>query len=333
MNGKEEKITIKGVIENVVYHNDTNDYTVLEIIEGDSTLITAVGIMPMAFEGERVVLEGSYTFHKEFGQNFLTNRIIPEDIADNCADTSDRMILEIGPGIGCLTQELAMRYQKVVAIEIDRGLIPVLNKTLSEFDNITVINEDVMKVDLAELLAPYFERGKVSVCANLPYYITTPILMKLLESGLPFDYITIMIQSEVADRLCTAPGSKDCGAITSVLNYYGRPERLFRVGAHNFVPSPKVESSVIRIRLHKEKPCMPLDEALFFRTVKAAFEQRRKTLPNALAAGFGEISKDRLTAIITECGHSPDIRGEKLTVEQFCELSDKIYKEINKDTK
>ena len=275
----------------------------------------------------------SLNFRKEFGQNFLTNSCVVEDIADNCCDDAESTILEIGPGVGSLTRELAVRYKRVIAIEIDNGLIPVLKYTLGEFSNVTVVNKDVMKVDLAELLAPYFERGKVSVCANLPYYITTPILMKLLESGLPFDYITIMIQSEVADRLCTAPGSKDCGAITSVLNYYGRPERLFRVGAHNFVPSPKVESSVIRIRLHKEKPCMPLDEALFFRTVKAAFEQRRKTLPNALAAGFGEISKDRLTAIITECGHSPDIRGEKLTVEQFCELSDKIYKELNKDAK
>ena len=152
--------------------------------------------------------------------------------------------------------------------------------------------------------------------------------MKLLESGLPFDYITVMIQSEVADRLCTAPGSKACGAITSVLNYYGSPERLFRVGAHNFVPSPKVESSVVRIRLHKDKPYKPADETIFFRTVKASFEQRRKTLPNALSAGFGELTKEQLTDIITSCGHPADIRGEKLGVKDFCELSDAIYKAI-----
>ncbi len=270
----------------------------------------------------------SLNFRKEFGQNFLTNVSVVEDIADNCCEDCESTILEIGPGVGSLTRELAVRYKKVIAIEIDNGLIPVLKYTLGEFSNVTVINQDVMKVDLGELLAPYFERGKVSVCANLPYYITTPILMKLLESGLPFEYITIMIQSEVADRLCTAPGSKDCGAITAVLNYYGRPERLFRVGAHNFVPSPKVESSVIRIKLHEDKPCKPLDEAMLFRTVKAAFEQRRKTLPNALASGFGELTKDKLTEIITACGHSPDIRGEKLTVEQFCKLSDEIFKEI-----
>ncbi len=201
----------------------------------------------------------------------------------------------------------------------------MLKYTLGEFSNVTVINQDVMKADLGEILAPYFARGKVSVCANLPYYITTPILMKLLESGLPFEYITVMIQSEVADRLCCAPGSKDCGAITSVLGYYGSTERLFRVGAHNFIPSPKVESSVIRIKLHKQKPCIPLSEEIFFRTIRASFEQRRKTLPNALSAGFGELSKEELTAIIVDCGHAPDIRGERLTVEQFCALSDAIY--------
>ena len=271
----------------------------------------------------------SLNFRKEFGQNFLTNISVVEDIADNCCDDSESVILEIGPGVGSLTRELAVRYKKVIAVEIDNGLIPVLKYTLGEFSNVTVINQDVMKVDLAELLAPYFECGKVSVCANLPYYITTPILMKLLESGLPFEYITIMIQSEVADRLCTAPGSKDCGAITSVLNYYGRPERLFRVGAHNFVPSPKVESSVIRIKLHKDKPYKPLNEEIFFRTIKAAFEQRRKTLPNALASNFGEMTKERITGIVTLCGHSPDIRGEKLSVEQFCTLSDEIFMAIN----
>ena len=272
----------------------------------------------------------SLNFRKEFGQNFLTNISVVEDIADNCCDDADSTILEIGPGVGSLTRELALRYKRVIAIEIDNGLIPVLKYTLGEFGNVTVINQDVMKVDLAELLAPYFESGKVSVCANLPYYITTPILMKLLESGLPFDYITIMIQSEVADRLCTAPGSKDCGAITAVLNYYGAPERLFRVGAHNFVPSPKVESSVVRIALHKQKPVVPANEALFFRTVKAAFEQRRKTLPNALASGFGELSKDALTEAVISCGHSPDIRGEKLSVEQFSALSDAIGELLTK---
>ena len=265
-------------------------------------------------------------FRKEFGQNFLTNRMIVEQIADECTDYADSTILEIGPGIGVLTQELAMRYPSVVAVEIDRGLIPVLGYTLSECPAgvVNVINADVMKVDLADLLAPAFEKGPVSVCANLPYYITTPILMKLLESGLPFDYITIMIQSEVAARLCAAAGSKDYGAITAVLNYYGRAEKLFTVSAGNFLPAPKVDSTVVRIKLHEEKPYHPKDEKIFFRTIRHAFEQRRKTLPNALSAGFGEIPKDVLAEMIVSCGHDPNIRGERLDTAQFVELSNKI---------
>ena len=270
----------------------------------------------------------SLNFRKEFGQNFLTNNMVVEDIADNCCVDSNSTILEIGPGIGSLTSELARRYKNVVALEIDHGLIPVLKYTLGEFNNVTVINEDVMKADLETILAPYFKSGSVSVCANLPYYITTPILMKLLECGLPFEYITIMIQSEVADRLCAAPGGKDCGAITSVLNYYGTPEKLFKVSAGNFIPAPKVDSSVVRIRLHKEKPFSPIHEPTFFRTIRAAFEQRRKTLPNALSAVFSEISKEEITNIIVSCGHSADIRGEKLGVADFTALSDRLYEAI-----
>lgn len=267
-------------------------------------------------------------FRKEFGQNFLINRSVVEDIADNCADTVDTSILEIGPGIGPLTTELAMRYDQVIALEIDHGLIPVLKYTLGEFTNVTVYNEDVMKANLDELLRPYFEKGKVSVCANLPYYITTPILMKLLECGLPFDYITIMIQSEVADRLCAKAGSSDYGAITAVLAYYGIPEKLFTVSAGNFMPAPKVNSTVIRIKLHKNKPYIPKDEKILFRTIKGAFEQRRKTLPNALSACFGELDKDEIMSAIVECGHKPDIRGEKLGIAEFVKLSDKLCDSI-----
>ncbi len=267
-------------------------------------------------------------FRKEFGQNFLINRTVVEDIADNCADSADTSILEIGPGIGPLTTELALRYKNVVALEIDHGLIPVLKYTLGEFNNVTVYNEDVMKADLQELLRPYFEQGNISVCANLPYYITTPILMKLLECGLPFDYITIMIQSEVADRLCAKAGSSDYGAITAVLAYYGQAEKLFTVSANNFMPAPKVNSTVVRIKLHKEKPYKPQDEKTFFRTVKGAFEQRRKTLPNALAASFVELSKEEIMGAVISCGHKPDIRGERLSVAEFAALSDRLYELI-----
>ena len=268
-------------------------------------------------------------FRKEFGQNFLINRSVVEDIADNCADSVENSILEIGPGIGPLTTELALRYKNVVALEIDKGLIPVLKYTLGEFTNINVINEDVMKTDLNALLQPYFDQGKVSVCANLPYYITTPILMKLLESGLPFEYITIMIQSEVADRLCAKAGSSDYGAITAVLAYYGLPEKLFTVSAGNFMPAPKVNSTVVRIKLHTQKPYIPKDEKTLFRTIKGAFEQRRKTLPNALSASFGELNKDDITQAIVDCGFKADIRGEKLGIQDFVILSDKLFDLIN----
>lgn len=270
----------------------------------------------------------SLNFRKEFGQNFLTDNFVVEDIADNCCTDASSTILEIGPGIGSLTKELSARYENVVALEIDHGLIPVLKYTLGDCRNVTVINEDVMKADLESILAPYFERGKVSVCANLPYYITTPILMKLLESGLPFEYITVMIQSEVADRLCATPGDKNCGAITAVLGYYGAPEKLFTVTADRFIPAPKVDSSVVRIKLHEKKPYVPIDEPTFFRTIRASFEQRRKTLPNSLSSVFSELSKDELTAAIIECGHDANIRGEKLSVSEFVALSDKLYELI-----
>ena len=264
------------------------------------------------------------TFRKEFGQNFLTDRSVVEDIADSCCYDENSTILEIGPGMGTLTYELALRHKSVVALEIDRGLIPVLDYTLGEFDNVTVHNEDVMQADLEALLAPAFAEGKVSVCANLPYYITSPILMKLLECGLPFDYITVMIQKEVADRLCSPAGGKDYGAITAVLSYYGEAEKLFVVPADKFIPAPKVDSAVIRIRLYKERPYHPKDEALMFRTIKAAFAQRRKTLSNALSAGFSELTKEQINNIIASCGHEPTIRGERLDIAQFVELSDKI---------
>jgi 16S rRNA (adenine1518-N6/adenine1519-N6)-dimethyltransferase len=266
-------------------------------------------------------------FRKEFGQNFLTNISVVEDIADSCSDTPDATILEIGPGIGVLTQELAFRYNKVLAVEIDNGLIPVLRYTLQDCPEgvVEVIHGDIMKTDLKALLAPAFEAGKVSVCANLPYYITTPILMELLESNLPFEYITIMIQSEVADRLCAKAGSKEYGAITVVVNYYGEAEKLFKVSAGNFIPAPKVDSTVVRIRLHKQKPYVPKDEETLFRTIRAAFEQRRKTLPNALSAGFQDVPKDVLTAIVESCGHRADIRGERLDIAQFVALADQIF--------
>ncbi len=276
---------------------------------------------PLVIKG--LMQEAGIVFRKEYGQNFLINPMIPEDIADGCADTPDRLILEIGPGIGCLTAQLAQRYRRVVAVEIDRGLIPVLEKTLAEFDNVTVINEDIMKVDLPALVAQYAEGRPVSVAANLPYYITTPILMHLLESGIRFDSITVMVQQEVAARLCAPAGGKDYGAITAVLGYYGSVRRLFRVPAGCFLPAPKVDSAVIRIDLYAEPKYCPRDSALFFSLIRAAFDMRRKTLPNALTAGLS-LPKEVIGAAMERVGLSPTIRGERLSTEQFVQLSDAI---------
>ena len=269
-----------------------------------------------------LMAEAKITFRKEFGQNFLTNRMIPEDIAEGCADNENSLILEIGPGIGCLTQELAMRYSKVVAVEIDRGLIPVLEKTLAEFDNITVINADIMELDLKALIEEHSEGMSVSVCANLPYYITTPILMRLLESGVRFSSITVMVQNEVASRLCAKAGSSNYGAITAILGYYGTAKKLFKVSAGCFVPAPKVDSAVVRIDLYKEPKFKPKNEKLFRDLIKAAFEMRRKTLVNAVSSRLAHLSKEKIASAISELGFEAAIRGERLSTEDFVRLSD-----------
>lgn len=266
-------------------------------------------------------------FRKEFGQNFLTDPEVIDAIADACCADRNCTVLEIGPGIGTLTRSLAARYRRVIALEIDRSLIPVLRYTLSDHPNVEVVNADVMQVDLGELLAEAFREGPVAVCANLPYYITTPILMKLLESRLPFDGITVMVQAEVADRLCAHAGSKAYGAITVSVDYYGEAEELLFVPADRFVPAPKVNSKVVRIALWGTKPCVPQSEELFFRTVKAAFGQRRKTLANALSTGFPELGKERIAAILAEQGLPADIRGERLDVARFVALSDRLLAE------
>lgn len=265
-------------------------------------------------------------FRKEFGQNFLINKIVPEDIADNCADSSDTMILEIGPGIGCLTKELAERYKKVVAIEIDKGLIPILSKTLADYNNVTVINDDVMKVDLSALVNEYSEGLPVAVCANLPYYITTPIIMGLLESGVKFTSITVMIQKEVADRLTASPGKSDYGAITAVLGYYGSTKKLFRVSASSFVPAPKVDSAVIRIDIYNTPKYNVRDEKLFKDLIKFAFEMRRKTLVNALTSKLNGFTREEIVDAIIAIGHDEMVRGERLSTADYIALANELSK-------
>lgn len=266
--------------------------------------------------------DAGITFRKEYGQNFLINRAVPEDIADGCRDDGNAMILEIGPGVGCLTKELAMRYKRVVAVEIDKGLIPVLDKTLADFDNVTVINDDVMKVDLPTLVKEYSEGLPVTVCANLPYYITTPILMYLLESGVKFSTITVMVQNEVAQRLVAKAGSQDYGAITAILGYYGTVRRILKVPASAFLPAPKVDSAVIRIDLYDTPKYTPKNEKLFRNIIKAAFEMRRKTLQNAITAKIPSVSKEQIVNALTTLGFDERIRGERLSTEDFVRLAD-----------
>ena len=274
---------------------------------------------------KQLMEEAGIRFRKDFGQNFLINPAVPERIADSCADREDCMVLEIGPGIGCLTRELALRYEKVVAIEIDRGLLPVLAKTLADCPNAHVVNADVMKIDIPRLIKEEAEGRDVVVCANLPYYITTPILMRLLECGVPFRSITVMVQAEVATRLTAKAGESDYGAITAVLGYYGDVKRLFTVPAGCFMPAPKVNSAVIRIDLHEKCPYDVLDRSLFFGLIKAAFGQRRKTLVNAITSSYQSFSKDCVIKALNQLGFSETVRGERLSTSDFAALSDLLH--------
>lgn len=262
---------------------------------------------------------------KSFGQNFLISPSVPERIAANCCDRADSVIVEIGPGIGCLTAELAKKYNRVIAIELDETMIPILARTLAEYPNVTVLQGDILKIDLAALLQKEAPGAHVSVCANLPYYITTPILMYLLESQIAFDSITVMVQAEVASRLTAAPGSAEYGAITASVAYFGLAEKLFTVAAGNFYPAPKVDSAVVRINLYKEKPVRPKSEEAFFKTIRAAFGQRRKTLVNALSAAFPDLSKEKIRSALEACGLDERVRGERLPAADFAALSDMLF--------
>lgn len=258
---------------------------------------------------------------KRFGQNFLTNPAVVDTIADACAD-GDCGIIEIGPGIGTLTEALAERYKKVVAIEIDRGLIPVLDDTLSRFKNVVVIEGDAMKVDFAALCREHFNGMRVCVCANLPYYITSPIIMKLLEEGGGlFESLTVMIQKEVADRFAAEAGTSDYGAITLAVNYRAVVEKIMNVAPGNFIPPPKVTSTVIKMDVLKEPPVECRDEKKMFEIIRLAFCQRRKTLSNALSSAY---EKERTEAALEELGLPRDVRGERLTLSDYAALTDAL---------
>lgn len=260
-----------------------------------------------------------FAFSKSMGQNFITDSDVPRTMAE-CAAENAQGIIEIGPGFGSLTAALAMKAKKVVSIELDRRLEKVLNETLAGFDNISFIWQDCLKVDLKKLLEEEFSDMQVSVAANLPYYITTPVIMSLLEGRLPFKKIVIMIQREVALRLCAKAGSKDYGAITVAAQYFSRPEIIKNVPASSFIPAPKVDSAVVCLNILEKPSVSPMDEALYFKLVKAAFSQRRKTLVNALSSSglFG--SKEDVLKAVEGAGFAPTVRGEALSPEDFCTL-------------
>ena len=272
-----------------------------------------------------LLAEHGFHFSKAKGQNFLIARWVPERIAEEAGVDKTAGVLEIGPGIGPLTQQLALRAGKVCAVELDKRLEPILAMTVGEFDNLEIIWDDVLKQNVPKLVAEKFPGLRPMACANLPYYITSPILSALLEAEC-FQAVTVMVQKEVALRIAAKPGTADYSAFTVFCQYYAKPEILFDVPAHCFLPQPKVTSAVVTLKTYETCPWDIDDKAIFFRTVKASFAMRRKKLLNGLAAGFSELGKEALAEIIAECGFNENVRGETLSIEEFAMLSNAIYR-------
>ena len=270
-----------------------------------------------------VINKHEFAFQKKFGQNFLIDEGIVNKIVREAGVTKDDFVLEIGPGIGTMTQLLCEQAGGVAAVEIDTNLIPILKETLAEYDNVTIINEDILKVDIKKLAEEKTGGKPIKVVANLPYYITTPIIMGLFESNVPIDSITVMVQKEVADRMQVGPGTKDYGALSLAVQYYSKPQVVINVPPECFIPRPNVGSAVIRLTRYKEPPVKVKDEKLMFKLIRASFNQRRKTLANGLN-NSPEInfSKEEITAAIESLHKGPSIRGEALTLSEFAALSD-----------
>lgn len=270
-----------------------------------------------------VIQKYGFAFQKKFGQNFLIDPHVLEKIIASAGVTKDDMVLEIGPGIGTMTQYLAESAGRVVAVEIDNNLIPILQETLKDYDNVTVIHNDILKVDIAELAEKYNGGRPIKVVANLPYYITTPIIMGLFESHVPIDNITVMVQKEVADRMQEGPGSKNYGALSLAVQYYAEPYIVANVPPNCFIPRPSVGSAVIRLTRHKDAPVQTKDEQMMFRLIRASFNQRRKTLQNGLNnASDLHFTKEQIASAIESMGLPPAVRGETLTLEQFAKPTD-----------
>ncbi len=279
---------------------------------------------------KELMAEFGISTKKKYGQNFLINDYVPIRIAQAGIDSSEDGVIEIGPGIGTMTVQLCGLAKKVVAFEIDNDLIPVLGRTLSEYDNVKVINCDILKADISKVIKEEFDGCKsIRVCANLPYYITTPIIMELIEGGYPIDSITVMVQNEVADRLCSEAGDSEYGAVTASIAYHGKAIKLFKVGAGSFYPAPKVDSAVVRIDIYNKKPQEAKNEKILSRVIRGAFAQRRKTLINSLSGEFRELSKEKLLECIEKAGFDGGVRGEKISIQGFVSIADAIYDSKN----
>ncbi len=268
-----------------------------------------------------VLQKYNFNFQKKFGQNFLIDTHVLEKIIDASEITKEDCVLEIGPGIGTMTQYLAENAREVIAVEIDKALIPILEDTLKEYDNVTIINDDILKVDINRIVEEKNNGQPIKVVANLPYYITTPIIMGLFESHVPLKSITIMVQKEVADRMQVGPGTKDYGALSLAVQYYAKPEIVANVPPNCFIPRPNVGSAVIRLTRYEEPPVKAEDEKFMFNVIRASFNQRRKTLVNGLQNGGLGLSKEKILEALEEMNLPATIRGEALTLEQFAQLS------------
>ena len=265
----------------------------------------------------------NFRFQKKFGQNFLIDTHVLEKIIESAGITKDDFVLEIGPGIGTMTQYLCENARQVMAVEIDDNLIPILQDTLSAYDNVTVVNQDILKLDIAKTAQEYNDGKPIKVVANLPYYITTPIIMGLFESHVPLESITVMVQKEVADRMQSDPGSKDYGALSLAVQYYAKAEIVANVPPNCFMPRPNVGSAVIRLTCHKQNPIQVQDVKFMFRVIRASFNQRRKTLQNGLGNDASlPVTKEQTKEALERMGLAPTIRGERLSLEEFARLSD-----------
>ena len=278
-----------------------------------------------------VIKKYEFCFQKKFGQNFLIDGHVLDKIIAGAGVTKDDMVLEIGPGIGTMTQYLAEAAGKVVAVEIDRNLLPILQETLADYDNVKVIHADVLSLDLEKLVQEENGGRPIKVVANLPYYITTPIIMALFEQHVPLANVTVMVQKEVAARMKSGPGSKDYGALSLAVQYYAEPYIVANVPCNCFMPRPNVDSAVIRLTRYEEPPVQVKDEKMLFKIIRASFNQRRKTLQNGLNNSSElNFTKDQIAAAIAEAGFSPSVRGEALTLEQFAKLTDILLKGLEK---